>query len=57
MTRSKCPECGSLNTERVHVEWFAHTVEEVRICNECPTQYTNEFGDAMKRVDSTGEVA
>jgi len=36
----QCPNCGSYNTERVHVEWYTYEVEEVRICNDCPTEYT-----------------
>lgn len=55
--RSECPECGSIDTDRVHIEWFTDGVEEVRICNSCPAQYANEFYHPHKRVDSTGEVA
>lgn len=49
--RSECPECGSHDTERVHTEWMVDGLEEVRICNECPVQYTNCFGLSHQRRD------
>lgn len=52
---SRCPECEAFDTDRVHVEWFSDRVEEVRICNECPTQFTVEYVDPRKQVDSTAE--
>jgi hypothetical protein len=42
-TRAACPEFDSHDTERVHTEWFTNSVEEVRICNDCPTQYTLSY--------------
>lgn len=46
MTNVKeCPECGSFNTDRVHVEWYSNAVEEVRICGDCPTQYTVSYAN------------
>jgi transcriptional regulator NrdR family protein len=42
----QCPKCDTYNTQRVHVEWIdGHAVEEVRICNECPVEYTVEYAD------------
>lgn len=48
--RIQCPQCDSRDTERVHVEWAMYVVEEVRICNNCATQYTNELGDIVQRI-------
>lgn len=42
-----CPECGSADTERVSQTRTADTIEEIRICNDCPTNYTVEFGNPM----------
>jgi len=39
----RCPECKGYETERVHVEWFKDMVEETRICNSCPIQFTNRY--------------
>lgn len=47
----KCPECGSHSTERVHMSIHSVVVEEVRICNECPTQYTVKYEDPIIEVD------
>jgi len=44
---SRCPECDSLDTERVHVEWHMDMVETVRICGDCPVQYTVSYGDPI----------
>ena len=41
--RQDCSECGSFDTERVNVEWHSDMVEETRICNECPSEFTNRF--------------
>jgi len=49
--RKRCPECGAFDTEQVHVEWMADMLEEVRICNDCPAQYTNNFDLFDKRTD------
>lgn len=38
--RKRCPKCGGLNTERVHVEWMSNHAEEVRVCNDHEFQYT-----------------
>lgn len=54
--RSDCSECGSFDTERVHVEWYTDMIEEVRICNECPTQFTNKFSLFEKETDVTEAV-
>lgn len=61
-TRRECPDCGSHDTERVHTEWLTAAVEETRICNDCPTQYTLSFGRPVvestwssEDVDGTGE--
>lgn len=43
----KCPECDSLDAEVVHTEWFADGVERIRICNECPTQWTVGYGNPI----------
>jgi protein-arginine kinase activator protein McsA len=51
MTRGECPECGSRDTERVHTEWMSDMVEEVRVCNDCPTQYTNQYDLFDQRKD------
>lgn len=45
--RDECPNCGRLKTEKVDVTWYADDVEETRICNECPTQYTLSFGQPV----------
>lgn len=43
---AQCPECDTYHTERVHVEWVdGEAVEEVRICRECPVEYTVEYAD------------
>jgi hypothetical protein len=55
--RIECPECAAHDTERVHVEWLIDGVEETRICNECPAQFTNKFGLFDKDVDTVGETA
>lgn len=53
--RRECPCCGSHDTDRAHTEWLARTVEEVRICNNCPVQFTNTFGRMEHRVDGPDE--
>lgn len=45
--RRECPECGAHDTEQVHVEWYEDYVEEVRICNECPVEYSVEFAEPI----------
>jgi len=49
--RNECPECGGWDTERVHVEWMSDRVEETRICNDCPAQYTISYGDPLVETD------
>lgn len=41
--RTECPECGSYSTEQADQQWYSDGVIEVRICNDCPVQYTLEF--------------
>jgi len=50
-TRLECPGCGSHDTERVHVEWLTQAVEETRICNECPTQYTIHYAEPLVEIE------
>ena len=49
--RSECPECGCHDTERVFVDWWTDEVQETRICNECPTQYTINYGNPRVETD------
>lgn len=51
-----CTECGSTDTERVHTEHYRDLIEEIRICNECPTQFTNKFSFFESETDSTEEI-
>lgn len=39
----RCPQCKSMNTEFVDQQMTTDTVEHVRICNDCPTEYTAEY--------------
>jgi len=39
-----CPNCDSTATEVVHTEYYSDTIERVRICRDCPVQYTVEYG-------------
>jgi len=57
MRRLFCPECESPDTECVHTEWYSDMVEETRICNDCPTQFTNQFGFDHQKTDIVGEPA
>jgi transcriptional regulator NrdR family protein len=43
MNGKECPACGAWDTERVHTEWYQDMIEETRICENCPTQYTNSY--------------
>jgi transcriptional regulator NrdR family protein len=47
----QCPECGTYDTERVHTEQFTDMLERTRICNECPTQFTNKYDLFEQEVD------
>jgi protein-arginine kinase activator protein McsA len=49
--RYQCPECDRMDSERVHTEWYTDMVEEVRICNNCPTQFTNRYSLFEQEVD------
>lgn len=51
MNKSQCPDCGSFDTERVHTEWYQDMVEEVRICNDSETQFTNQFSLFGQEID------
>lgn len=59
MNYNECPECGAYDTERVHTEQFTDMLECTRICNECPTQFTNKYSLFEQAVDAvpgtTGE--
>ena len=39
----ECPDCGSHGTERVHTEWYSDMIKEMRICNECRSQFLNSY--------------
>lgn len=54
--RKECSECGSFDTERVHAEWFTGGIEEVRICNDCPAQFTNYYDLFDKSTDEVVEA-
>jgi len=41
----RCPECDSLDTSVEWTEWYNDHVERIRICNDCPTQWTVNYGD------------
>lgn len=45
--RERCPECDGKDTEAVHTAWMRDAVEQTRICNDCPTQYTVSMGDPV----------
>lgn len=49
MNPEECPECGSMNTKRVHTEHYTDEVEVTRVCKECPTQYDVSYGEPYKR--------
>ena len=42
-----CPECDSRDTEVVHTDFYRDMIERVRICNDCPTQWTVSYGDPI----------
>lgn len=51
-----CPECGSWDTEKVHTEDYdGLSIEIIKICNECPTQYTLVYALENEKVDYTKE--
>lgn len=41
----RCPNCDSLDVEVVHTEWYHDYVERIKICNECPTEFTVNYGN------------
>lgn len=43
MNRKECPSCGDVNSRRVHVDWYRDMVEEIRVCESCPTQFSIWF--------------
>jgi RNA polymerase subunit RPABC4/transcription elongation factor Spt4 len=51
MDKKECPNCGYLETERVHTEWYSDLVEETRICSDCDTQFTNSYDLFEQAVD------
>lgn len=53
---SVCPECDSWDTERVHHEFQSDSVIEIRVCDECPTEFKVTYSDPTKEVAHTFEV-
>ena len=49
--RTECPNCGSVDTKRVYVEWSTDLVQETRICEDCPAQFTNSYDLYAKSED------
>jgi len=43
-THERCPNCESYDVEVVHTEWYSDYVERVKICKECPCQFTVSYG-------------
>lgn len=43
-SHKRCPECDSPDTEVVHTEWYEDHCERVRICHDCPAQFTVSYG-------------
>jgi len=39
-----CPECEGYDTEVVMTDWRTDHVERVKVCNDCPTQFTVSYG-------------
>lgn len=52
----QCPNCDSYETERVHTEWYSDLIEEVRICDDCPAQFTNNYNLFDSEVDEIVET-
>lgn len=42
-----CPECGSIDSRHVHTEITTDTVERVHVCEDCPAEWTVEYGDPL----------
>jgi len=51
MVAYECPDCGSHETKKVHVEWGEDMIEETRVCKECPAQFTNAYDLFDQRID------
>jgi transcriptional regulator NrdR family protein len=51
MNRRECPDCESYDTERVRTEWMTDMIEEIRICNDCYSQFTNAYSLFDKQLD------
>lgn len=39
-----CPTCDTTHTQVVHTEYHANTIDRVRQCMDCSTQYVVEYG-------------
>lgn len=50
---SKCPECKAFHTKRVYSDFETHQVIEVRVCNDCPTEYQVTYGQPLVEVTHT----
>ena len=48
-----CPNCESIDTELQWTDNETDAVVHVRTCNDCPTEYTVEFGDPIYREVTT----
>lgn len=47
----ECPNCGSYDTERVYSDDVdGEAIENVRICNDCPAEWTNHFAFSHKDI-------
>lgn len=42
-----CPECDSTDTDVVNTTVFNKAIERVRVCNDCPTQWSTEWIDPI----------
>ena len=45
MSHKLCPECDSWDTKKVFVDWWDNCVKVSRLCNECSTEWTVDYGD------------
>lgn len=43
----RCPECGSNDVEIVHTEFYQDAIERVKICNDCPCEFTVAYADPL----------
>lgn len=46
---NECPECESWGTRLVHTEVTHDTIERVRACESCPTEYVVAYGNPILR--------